>query len=178
MHIAAGMSTMNRFALSTCWLVGILLPLAAPGCQMHCTVVGCAENLRWTAELPADLTFDQARTLEVRACRNSQCFERSFSEVEPDSSGTGVGVVLSPVGDDSAYVIARIDTVNERLRISITWNADPVADGDVYAFDVTTEGGDWIAGRGAGPVDYVVYHPNGPDCPGVCLSATLEGSSQ
>lgn len=148
------------------------IALAGAGCCPG--PVLCSPQMSWSADLPDTVTLESARGLSVRACRNSVCFARDFSEAEP-LDGT-LQIELSSQ-DDEAYVSTSIQTVDDGLRMRLEWlDYGDVEDGDVYTIDVLDESGTWIAGVGATPVTYRVSTVEG--CGGSCQSVILEGSRQ
>lgn len=169
------MTTKSRLSILSLALVA----LAIPGCSLECTAVGCVENLSWSAELPTIFTYEDVRALEVRACRNGVCFERSFTEVEidgPPAPGSGFQMPLSPSGTGAPYVVAHVVARSGgAYDVRVEWTDEGVADGDTYAFEITDAEGALVLERAATPVTYEVSYPNGPDCDGVCRTATLEG---
>lgn len=155
-----------------------LTALVIPGCSLECTAVGCgAENMTWSAELPTILTFEDVRALSVRACRNDVCFERSFAEmaIEPVAPGSGFGMPLSPSGAGVPHVLAEVSARSGgAYDVRVGWT-DEVTDGDVYTFEITDADGAVVLERTPTAVSYEVSYPNGPDCDGVCRTASLEG---
>jgi len=178
---------MKRTIALSCFAV--LAGVAGSGCPTTaCTLIGCAENMSWSASLPEGITFEEALALRVRACRNDVCFERSFDDigVEPLAPNMGRGMTLSPtelhdgvetpVGD--AYVTATLFATPGGYDVEVRWNDAALADGDSYVLSALDADGEAVAHHEAASVEYVVSQPNGPDCPGVCRNISLEGSTQ
>lgn len=178
---------MKRTLALSCF--ALLVGVAGSGCPpTACTLIGCAENMRWSAPLPDGFTFEEARALRVRACRNEVCFERSFEDagLEPLGPNMGRSMILSPtelhdgietpVGD--AYVTAGLLRTPVGYELDVQWNEAAVADGDAYVLTAFGAGDQPVVHHEANSVEYLVSYPNGPDCPGVCRNVTLEGSTE
>lgn len=178
---------MKRTIALSCFVV--LAGVAASGCPTTaCTLIGCAEEMSWSASLPEGTTFEEALALRVRACRNDVCFERSFEGIgaEPLAPNMGRGMTLSPtelhdgvetpVGD--VYVAASLFATAAGYDVKVEWNDAAVADGDSYVLSALDADGEAVLHHEATSVEYLVSHPNGPDCAGVCRNVSLEGSTQ
>jgi hypothetical protein len=178
---------MKRMVVLSCFAV--VMGVVGSGCPpTACTAVGCAENMSWSASLPEGITFEEALALSVRACRNEVCFERGFEDIgaEPLAPNMGRGMTLSetelhdgvetPVGD--TYVTATLFATPGGYDVEVRWNDAAVADGDAYVLTALGAEGEAVLRHEAPSVEYVVSHPNGPDCPGVCRTVSLEGSTQ
>jgi hypothetical protein len=176
---------MKKTIVLSCFAV--LAAVAGSGCRTACTLIGCAEQMSWSASLPEGSTFEEARALRVRACRNEVCFERSFEDIgaEPLAPNMGRGMTLSPtelhdgvetpVGD--TYVTATLFATADGYDIEVRWNDAAVADGDAYVLTVLDADDAAVLHHEATSVEYVVSYPNGPDCGGECRSVSLEAST-
>lgn len=150
-----------------------------------CTLIGCENHVRWSADLPEGMTFEEARSVRVEVCREDVCYEGSFEEVLQLGSNMGREILISPTELTPDGV--KVPSGPHRVEIGLwnrgygygviaTWTDDTLADGDYFSF--TAKKGDETLARHAGSVTYLVSTPNGPDCPPVCRQASLEGSSQ
>jgi hypothetical protein len=147
-----------------------------PSGPLTCTAVGCGPVAQLRTQ-SLTTSAEQARTYQVRVCRNQTCTTATFASLDTSSlpSGGGVGLPLSrpaPGGGDRVSIT--LWNEGGAFQVEATWNADlPThADGDVLLLDVTDPSGASVASI-AKVATYATYTPNGEACGPVCFRAVF-----
>jgi len=161
-------------------LLAVSAALAA-SMGVGCTQDGCPAPFLWSAELPADVSYERVRALTVRACRNGDCVEGllDFLPAAEWRVGAGIGSMLErpsePDRGSGAWVTVRQET-SGAFGVEVSWYESDARDGDRYLVEVSGSEG-VVIGLAEQTVAYRTWHPNGPVACCECRQVILEGST-
>ena len=145
--------------------LAVLLATLWPGCVTHqCTEMGCRDQARVSADLPAELG-----ALAAELCMNDICKSVELAQ-SPETSEECVTLDAPQWGE--ACLSEAMNGVR-RLTISIDLSQLGARDGDVYTLRVVDEASGELLLDDAKTASYSELSPNGPDCSPTCHSTEL-----
>ena len=141
--------------------------LGACSATRVCTLLGCTA----AATLDVIVVDDPAQLVgaTLQVCRNSRCAVGPIPMVPP-SPGSMVAALSGDI-----YAVVEVSAVAGMQGARVTadvFQADDLANGDVYTFSLRSSDGTVLASR-TSTATYVEEYPNGPDCGPPCLAAHL-----
>ena len=140
-----------------------------PGPSVRCTLIGCGPSARLT--LPAlQWSFEQVKTLTVKACRNAVCVEGPLASLSGPAPEPGAGLGLSLPAATGPVAATLWSQAGGGYYAEVSWTEYDITllqDGDVFEGTLVDSEGQ-IATSAAKTVSYRVVTPNGPSCSPTC----------
>lgn len=152
----------------------LALAALSSGCTdntKECTLLSCQSTA--TIRMYANVDRTQMQTATITACRNQSCSSGQPSTV-PSAPGDRLQFRLAgPVAVDGWLTSP---DPQKGFRVEAVFPLDGISaqNGDVYDLRVTLAGQTAPAVAVSDRATYQEAQPNGPDCPPVCRTATID----